>query len=151
MLDLGGVNDFMFLLPPYMCAWYMLLCWEFYFSPNLWGKNLLLQASDILIVLSKVLLAGSDYFSQNLPRGEIVRFLGCWLYFSKISLSPRCGAKCAYIRIHTWTPWKHAMFVIFSCDIFWRFVQKTNSRQLACQDTLILGSAERKFNVLLVP
>jgi hypothetical protein len=44
------------------------------------------------------------------PKGEIVRFLSCWLHFGKISLSPRCWAVCGNIRNNIKTSWIRAIF-----------------------------------------
>jgi hypothetical protein len=93
-LDLGGVNDCIFLLPPYMCAWSLCLYVESLFlsksvrpAASLWCTNDPLQSFVGWL---------KDYFSQKLPKGEIVRFLRVFS-FAKISLWSRCGTWCAHI------------------------------------------------------
>jgi hypothetical protein len=91
--------------PPYMCAWSIYLYVEsltLFKSVrqesavvSLWCTNNSLQS---LVAWLK------GYFSQKLPKREIVRFLRVLASFAKLSLSPGCGAWCDHIRIQTWTP-----------------------------------------------
>jgi hypothetical protein len=77
MFDLGGVNDCMFFASPLpVCMIHQHACMlRVLLSQNLLGKNLLLQASDALMILSKVLLADSKVIlAKNCQRGRLLGF-----------------------------------------------------------------------------